>query len=84
MSWSLKLHSGDLDLSGPDGYGTVSGPAKLIQDLRNWLLEPRGTDSFHPSYGSILDGGMVRGVRVDSMIGSNISAVVLLAHRPLP
>jgi len=36
----------------------VDGTNKLIQDLKNWMLEPKGTDPFHPSYGSILDGGV--------------------------
>jgi hypothetical protein len=74
MSWSLALQSGDLSLAGPAGYTVVTGPNKLLQDLRNWLLEKRGTDPLHPNYGSVLDGGMTRGVRTDSMIGSTINA----------
>lgn len=78
MSWSFQVKSGDLNLSGPAGYAAVRGPQKLVQDLRNWLLEPRGTDPLHPEYGSILDGGMSRGIRVDSFIGSSVTAEVLL------
>lgn len=78
MSWSLQIKSGDLNLSGPDGYAIVRGPQKLIQDLRNWLLEKRGTDPLHPHYGSTLDGGMDRGIRVDSFIGTTITQEALL------
>ena len=78
MSWSLRLRGGDLNLSGKEGYATVRSGAKLLQDLRNWTLEPRGTDPLHPQFGSTLDGGMSRGVQVDSLIGSTISQEVLL------
>ena len=57
MTWSLRLSSGDLSISGPGGYGTVTGTNKLIQDLRNWILEPRGSDPSSPDYGSTIDGG---------------------------
>lgn len=57
MSWSLRIHNGDLSL-GTSGLNTVTGSEKLTQDLRCALLEPMGTDPLHPSYGSILDGGV--------------------------
>lgn len=78
MSWSLQIISGDLSLSGPKGYRQVSGPQKLLQDLRNWFLEKQGTDPLHPEFGSTLDGGVSRGVILDSMIGSSITAEVML------
>jgi len=78
MSWSLQIKTGDLNLSGPAGYAAVRGSQKLIQDLRNWLLERRGTDFLHPHYGSTLDGGMIRGVSTDAVIGSSVTAEVLL------
>lgn len=78
MSWSLQIKTGDLNLSGPEGYAVVRGPQKLVQDLRNWLLEKRGSDPLHPQYGSILDGGMTRGIAIDSFIGSAITQEVLL------
>ena len=59
MTWSLAVVNGDLSFAGPGGYATVSGQNKLIQDLKNWLLEPRGTDPIHPGYGCTLDGGML-------------------------
>jgi hypothetical protein len=56
MSWSLHLHNGDLTLNQAS-YGTVTGEAKLVQDLRCYILEEMGTDDVHPSYGAILNGG---------------------------
>lgn len=78
MSWSLMLSGGDLSYSGHGGLATVTGPQKVIQDLRNWLLTPRGVKDLHPDYGSILDGGMVQGIRVDSMIGSSMTRQALM------
>jgi hypothetical protein len=56
MSWSLALHNGDIALSGAR-LGQVSGPSKLVQDLRCALLEPKGFDDLHPTFGSLIDGG---------------------------
>lgn len=79
MSWSLAIVNGDISLGGPGGYATVSGQDKLIQDLRNWLLEPRGTDPIHPDYGAMLDGGTLPdGTQVDPVIGDLITAESLL------
>ncbi|MEM3008430.1 MAG: hypothetical protein QXU32_01730 [Nitrososphaerales archaeon] len=74
MSWSFKITNGDLDFSGPDGFATVTGTAKLIQDLKHWLLEPLGSDPFHPDYGSALNGGVFPdGRAVPSAIGGLIN-----------
>jgi hypothetical protein len=54
MSWSLRLTNGDLNLDGGD-YAVVTGPEKLVQDLRCWILEPQGNDVMHPTYGSIME-----------------------------
>lgn len=73
MTWSFHVKNGDLNFAGPGGFATVTGQQKLVQDLKNWLLEPRGTDPFHPDYGSVLDGGvMPDGREVVSTIGSTI------------
>lgn len=76
MSWSLQVQNGDLVLNGAQ-FGTVTGSDKLVQDLRCALLEPMGTDDMHPSYGSLLDGGvMPNGQVVPSVIGmSDINQV---------
>jgi hypothetical protein len=71
MSWSLELRNGDLSLGGTR-LGSVTGGQKLVQDLRCAFLEPRGWDDIHPSYGSLLDGGLDdNGIQVDSVIGTN-------------
>src|SRR3954464_5179233 len=71
MSWSLELRGGDLALGGTQ-LGTVIGPRKLVQDLRCALLEPRGLDDAHPTYGSLLDSGRDdNGVEVASVFGTN-------------
>lgn len=79
MSWSFKINNGDLDFSGPGGFAVVRGQQKLVQDLKHWLLEPRGTDPFHPDYGSTLDGGYFPdGSEVPSAIGGIFTGEDLL------
>lgn len=75
MTWSLAVVNGDLSFAGPGGYATVSGQNKLLQDLRNWILEPRGTDPVHPDYGCTLDGRILPdGTPVDPVIGDLITS----------
>lgn len=70
MSWSLRIHNGDLVLDGIS-YGQVTGVNKLVQDLRCAILERMGTDDLHPAFGSLIDGGrMPDGAVVESMIGT--------------
>lgn len=79
MSWSLHIKEGDLSLGGPAGYSVVSGQQKLVQDVKNWMLEERGTDPLHSDYGSTLDGGTLPdGSTVVSNIGQNITRNRLL------
>jgi hypothetical protein len=79
VSWSFHVKNGDLNFAGPGGFATVTGQQKLVQDLKNWLLEPRGTDPFHPDYGSVLDGGTLPdGTSVNSQIGNLVSGEILL------
>jgi hypothetical protein len=56
MSWSLQIRNGDLALDG-NRLGQVTGTQKLVQDLRCAILEPRGHDDMHPTFGSLIDGG---------------------------
>lgn len=78
MSWSLHLKNGDLAL-GEARYGAVTGPAKLVQDLRCALLERIGTDPQHPSFGSSLDGGRLPdGTELPSLIGRKDWARVIV------
>lgn len=79
MSWSFHIKNGDLNLAGPGGFATVTGQQKLIQDLKNWLLSPRGVDPMHPDFGSVLDGGVLpNGAQVDSFIGGVITSEALV------
>ena len=57
MSWSLQIANGDLSL-GSSGLNTVTGSDKMVQDLSCALLEPMGNDPLHPTYGSLIDGGV--------------------------
>lgn len=50
---TLALVGGDLAL-GEGGYRTLTGAARLRQDLALALAEPYGSDSYHPEYGSVL------------------------------
>lgn len=50
---TLEIKNGDLVI-GPGGYSTVSGPAKVKQDLGLAVREPYGVDRFHPRWGSTL------------------------------
>lgn len=69
MSWSLELRGGDLTIGGTR-LGQVTGSNKLVQDLRCGLLEPRGFDDLHPSFGSLIDGGLDEsGNQIASIIG---------------
>ena len=79
MTWSLAVSAGDFSLGGPGGFATVQDSAKLLQDLRHWLLEPRGTDPSNPDYGSSLDGGLLPdGSYEDTGLGNEISDETLL------
>lgn len=70
MSWSLQLNNGDLSY-GTNGFDTVAGSAKLVQDLRCALLEPMGNDPLHPTLGSVIDGGVdSQGNTVPGVIGA--------------
>lgn len=79
MSWSLKLQNGDLAFSGAR-YATVTGTAKLVQDLRCHLLQTMGEDSLHPEFGTVFDGGTTPdGRSVKSMMGNPDRRYVALA-----
>jgi phage baseplate assembly protein W len=75
MSKSLKLVNGDLYISNRSLH-TVRGKEKLLQDLSLRLREKIGTDPMTPTYGSILDGGVINGSEVPSFIGRVINPSV--------
>lgn len=68
MSYSLQLRNGDLVVDR-GRLGSVTGPQKLVQDIRCALLEHMGTDDLHPEFGSVLDGGTMDGEEVEGIIG---------------
>lgn len=50
---TLMLQGGDL-VVGAQGHRTITGSAKIRQDLALALAEPYGNDRFHPTWGSVL------------------------------
>lgn len=78
MSWSLTLRHGDFIVEGTH-FATVTGSRKLIQDLKCAILERMGTDSLHPSFGSLIDGGRTaEGRQVEGVIGETDLDLVAL------
>ena len=59
---TLLLNDGDIVLDS-GSYETVTGPAKLRQDLDLAMREPLGIDRFHPRWGS----------RLPTMVGDPIT-----------
>jgi len=51
---TLQIKNGDL-VVGRGGHASISGVAKLRQDLAGAVMEPFGTDRFHPRWGSLLE-----------------------------
>lgn len=71
MSWSLQIRNGDLVSDGAQ-LAQVTNQNKLVQDLRCAILERKGHDDMHPSFGSLIDGGRDdQGYWVDSLIGED-------------
>src|SRR4051812_1433919 len=71
MSWSLRIHNGDFVTNGNQA-ATVIRQAKMLQDLRLWILERMGTDDLHPGFGSLIDGGTrADGTEVAGVIGES-------------
>lgn len=69
MSWSLRLQYGDFVVNNAS-LGVATKQQKLVQDLRCAILEKMGTDNLHPSYGSLIDGGVTPdGVETEGIIG---------------
>lgn len=81
MSKSFALVNGDLALGPGRAFQLVSGKAKLLQDLKLWILERIGTDPATPTFGSRLDGGIEDGNRDPSYIGQIITTETLMGIR---
>jgi len=73
----FALHNGDLAI-GEKGYITVSGPAKVAQDLGVAVREPMGCDRFHPRWGSILPEfvGSPIGLLTETAIRNEVARLV--------
>lgn len=79
MSWSLAIRNGDLDVRNAQ-IGVVRGAEKLVQDFRCALLEALGNDDMHPTWGSILDGGVASdGTTIEGVIGASDPQLAALA-----
>jgi hypothetical protein len=70
---TLALQHGDLVLAS-SGHRTLDGASKVLQDLRGALLEPMGTDRFHPAFGSVL--GSHVGEPISEFTGHDLRAEV--------
>lgn len=51
---TLALSGGDLVIDSSHGYQTLTGAAKIRQDLSLALIEPYGDDPYHAQWGSLL------------------------------
>src|SRR5215212_1694399 len=51
----LKIHNGDIVVGRGRKLQTITGPAKVAQDVRQWLLNDAGFNRFHLELGSNLD-----------------------------
>jgi phage baseplate assembly protein W len=74
-TWTIN--SGDLQLSGGT-FATLSGPAKIQQDLGIASLTPYGSNRFHPRYGSVLGNyiGAPIGTTTQQFLRSEISRLI--------
>lgn len=63
---------------GPNGHKTISGSAKVRQDLALALGEPYGNDRFHPQWGSVLSEYVGRPIDSDTemLVRSETARVV--------
>ena len=69
MSFDLKLEKGDIRLDQSGSVLTVTGNAKLKQDIVKILLTELGDNKFHPGYGSYV-GSMQIGHYADEKLVS--------------
>ena len=78
MSTSLAVVNGDLVVGPGRRFDTVSGKAKLKQDLELWILEKIGTDPSFLNYGSHLDEfiGTIIGPDTTNRIRNEILRVI--------
>lgn len=68
MTRTWKIKNGDIATDTIGRIEEVSGPGKIVQDLRMWLLNDIGFNTYHPEMGTDLD----------SYVGQTISSTTLL------
>lgn len=74
----MKISNGDLELNAGGDVALVSGKERIRQDLACWLLEPLGTDSAYPKFGSDIHDyiGEPNWVETRSLVQSEVSRIV--------
>jgi hypothetical protein len=74
---TLALQGGDL-VVGTQGHKTITGSARIRQDLALALGEPYGNDRFHPEWGSVLPHYVGRPIGPDTemLVRSECARVV--------
>lgn len=69
MSFDLRLEKGDIKISADGSVESVTGNAKLRQDILKILLTEIGDNKFHPNYGSYI-GSLQIGQAADERLVS--------------
>jgi phage baseplate assembly protein W len=75
---TLQLSGGDLVVTGRAGHQTITGLAKIRQDLALALAEPYGDDRFHPQWGSVLPNYVGTPISADTemLVRSEVARVI--------
>jgi hypothetical protein len=74
---TLALVNGDL-VVGPSGHTTITGHAKIRQDMALALGEPLGNDRFHPDWGSVLPSYIGQPIddETDMLVRAEVARVI--------
>ena len=74
---TFQISNGDLVLAN-GSFSTVTGPAKVQQDIEIAVLTPYGSDRFHPRYGSVFGNyiGTAQGPTLVAMIQAELTRVI--------
>jgi hypothetical protein len=75
---TLALVNGDLAIGTNGAYLLYSGASRIKQDLTLALTEEYGTDRFHPTYGSIVQGylGQVLSAELMQLVRAEVNRVL--------
>lgn len=72
MSFDLKIVKGDIAINSDGTLGTVTGTAKIRQDIIKILLTRLGDNKFHPFYGSKIGSIEVGNIPDPDLIDSDL------------